>query len=99
MFRPDSSGCMSVIIPPSHLLQDLGSLPEEDACRGAPPGAVAAVRPLEVVEAEPGLEVGIDVRHVGVIAVAEGDPVVEMEDRALEALHEGVEVRAPGRDA
>ena len=71
---------------------------EEHARRRPALGAVAAVRPLEVVEAQEGLQVGVDRRRAGVVAVAEGDPVVEMEDGALEALHEGVEVRAPGRD-
>src|SRR6266508_3001137 len=89
---------MSVIVPRSHLLKDLGLVPEEDAAGGPAPGAIAAVGSLEVVEAEPGLEVGVDRRRTGVVAVAEGDPVVEVEDRPLEALDEGVEVGRPGRD-
>src|SRR3989304_1552276 len=89
---------MSVIVSRSHLLQELGLLTEEDARRGPAPGAVAAVRPLEVVEAQEGLQVGVDRRRAGVVAVAEGDPVVEVQDRPLEALDEGVEVGGARRD-
>src|SRR3990172_10883807 len=89
---------MSVIVARSHLLKYLGSIDEEDARRGAALGPVAAVRSLEVVEAEPGLEVGVDRLDAGVVAVAEGDPVVEVEDGPLEALDEGIEVGRPGRD-
>ena len=58
--REDRSGCMSVIVPRSHLLKDLGLSAEEDAARRPALRPVAAVRSLEVVEAEPGLEVGVE---------------------------------------
>ncbi len=89
---------MSVIVSRSHLLKNLGLLAEEDAGRCPTLRPVAAMRPLEVVEAKPGLEVGVDRGHAGVVAVAKGDPVVEVEDGPLEALDEGVEVGRPGRD-
>ncbi len=89
---------MAVIVSRSHLLKDLGLLTEEDAGRCPSSGPIATVRSLEVVEAKEGLEVGVDRRGAGVVAVAEGDPVVEMEDRPLEALDEGVEVRTARRD-
>jgi len=62
---------MSVIVPRSHLLKDVGLLVEEDARRGPALRPVAAVRSLEVVEAQEGLEIGIDRRRAGVVAVAE----------------------------
>jgi hypothetical protein len=90
---------MSVIVARSRVPEVVGLMAEEDAGRRPALRPVAAVRPLEVVEAQERPEVGIDVRRARVVAVAEGDPVVEVEDRPLEALDEGVEVGAPGRDA
>ena len=42
-------------------------------------GAIAAMRPLEIVEAQPGLQIRVEVRGGGVEAVAEGDAVVLMQ--------------------
>ena len=67
----------------------------EDLSRAPTSGAVAAVRPLEVLEAEPGLKVGIDVSRRRVEAVAEGRAVVQVEYAPLEALDEGVQVGRP----
>ncbi len=89
---------MSVIVSCSHLATVLGLLDEEDGGRGPTLGPMAAVRTLEVVEPRPGLQVGVDRHEAGVVAVAEGDPVVEREDGPLEALDESIEVGAARRD-
>lgn len=89
---------MSVIVSRSHLVEVLGLAAVEDAAGCSAPGRIAAVRALEVVEAQEGLKFGIERLDDGVAAVAEGDPVVEMEDRPLEALEEGVEVGTARRD-
>src|SRR6266540_5459138 len=70
----------------------------EDLSGAAALGAVAPVGALEVVEPEPGGQVGVDVLGPGVEPVPEGRPVVQVQDGALEPLHEGVQVRGPGRE-
>lgn len=67
---------------------------KEDAGWRPAPRPVAAVRSLEVVEPEPGLQVGVDRRGARVVAIPEGDTIVEVEDGPLEALDEGVGARS-----
>ena len=81
---------------PALLAEELGPVAVQDSGRTAALGAIAAMRPREIVEAQPGLQIRVEVRGGGVEAVAEGDAVVLMQAGALEALHEGVEVGAAG---
>lgn len=97
--RPDTLTVMLLFVSCSHLMKNVGLLAEGDARRRPAFGLVAAVWPLVVVEAQPGLQIAIDARHEGVVAVAKGDPVVKMQDGAPRSLDEGVEVRAGRRDA
>ena len=80
-FRPDSFEFISVIVSCSHLAEDLGSLAEEDARGGASLRAVATMRSLEVIEAQEGLQVGVD---VGPVLASEEVPIHP--DDTLESL-------------
>src|SRR5581483_2651154 len=82
---------------PSFRDEELGAIGVEDLGGAAALGPVATEGALEVVEAEPGLKVGVDVLGRGVEAVAEGRAVVQVEHRALEALHERVQIRRSRR--
>lgn len=63
---------------PSFHDEERGSISVEGLGGAAFLGAVAAVGPLEVVEAQPGLEIGVYVGGRGVEAVAEGRAVVQV---------------------
>jgi hypothetical protein len=69
---------MLVIVARSDLPGDGRTPAEKDGGRRPALGPVATVRPLEVVEAQPRLEVGVDRLDAGVVAIAEGDPVLEV---------------------
>jgi hypothetical protein len=64
---------------PSFRGEDLGVVAVEDGGGQAASEAVVAVGSFEVVEAQPRLQVGVDVVGVFVEAVAEGAAVVEMQ--------------------
>lgn len=64
---------------PSFRGEDLGVVAVEDGGGRAASGAVVAVGSFEVVEAQPRVQVGVDVVGVFVEAVAEGAAVVEMQ--------------------
>ena len=73
---------------PALLAEELGPVAVQDSGRTAALDAIAAMRPLEIVEAQPGLQIRVEVRGGGVEAVAEGDAVVLMQAGALEGIRQ-----------
>jgi len=82
---------------PSFGGEDLGAGAVEEGRGAATAEAVAAVGSFEVVAAQPGLQVAVDVAGGVVEPVAQGVAAVQVQAGALEGFDEPVEVGGCGR--